>query len=237
MALAPAAAKARAWLTIIRLPFHPMAFVAYSMGTAAAFRQSGGFSPRVFWLGYALVFAIELATIFTNEYFDYETDRLNTNSSPFTGGTRVLVEGRLGFPDVRSGILALLVLVVVLAYLVSRAAVGVPPLTVFIYVAVGLFFGLGYTAPPLKFCYRGAGELVVGATHSFYVVVAGYLFQTGKWAAPFPWGLTSVRWAAPGRAARFTGRTLLVLVWRARAAASATGYLALPGSLAPRVHR
>jgi 1,4-dihydroxy-2-naphthoate octaprenyltransferase len=163
--------------------------VAYAVGAAAAFRQSGEFSWQAFWLGYAVVFAIELATIFTNEYFDYEADRRNRNASPFSGGARVLVDGRLGFGAVRAGIATALCLVAVLSLLLARVAPQVPAATLIAYVAVGVFLGLGYTAPPFRFCYRGAGELVVGATHSFYVIVGGYLFQSGLWTVRLPWEL------------------------------------------------
>lgn len=180
----------KAWLALARLQFHPMAFIAYAMGAAAASREAAAFGWKAFWLGYGLVFAIELCTIFTNELFDYETDVRNLNFSPFSGGSRVLVEGKLGFAAVKAGIGVLLCAVAALGFALARAAPLVPRGDLLGYVAVGLFLGLGYTAPPLRFCYRGAGELVVGATHSFYVAVGGYLFQTGVWSASLPWALS-----------------------------------------------
>jgi 1,4-dihydroxy-2-naphthoate polyprenyltransferase len=50
--------------------------------------------------------------------------------------------------------------------------------------------GLGYTAPPFKFSYRGLGELTVGLTHSPYVILCGYIFQGGSWQSPLPWLLS-----------------------------------------------
>jgi 1,4-dihydroxy-2-naphthoate octaprenyltransferase len=179
-----------AWLALARLQFHPMAFIAYAMGAAAAVHDFGLFAWNAFWVGYGLIFAIELCTIFTNELFDYETDVRNVNFSPFTGGSRVLVEGRLGSSAVKAGIGLLLCAVAVLGCALAWVAPRVQPGTLLGYVAIGLFLGLGYTAPPLRFCYRGAGELVVGATHSFYVAVGGYLAQTGIWSAPLPWALS-----------------------------------------------
>jgi 1,4-dihydroxy-2-naphthoate octaprenyltransferase len=57
-------------------------------------------------------------------------------------------------------------------------------------ILVGIFLGMGYTAPPLQFSYRGLGELVVGLTHSFYLVLCGYAFQTGTILHPSPWLLS-----------------------------------------------
>ena len=52
---------------------------------------------------------------------------------------------------------------------------------------IGVFLGLGYTAPPFKLSYRGLGELTVGLTHSPYVILCGYIFQGGSWESPLPW--------------------------------------------------
>jgi 1,4-dihydroxy-2-naphthoate octaprenyltransferase len=58
---------------------------------------------------------------------------------------------------------------------------------VIVLLTAGAFMGLGYTVPPVKFSYRGAGELVVGLTHSPYVILCGFVFQSGSWADPTPW--------------------------------------------------
>jgi 1,4-dihydroxy-2-naphthoate polyprenyltransferase len=58
-------------------------------------------------------------------------------------------------------------------------------------VCVLLFIiALGYTIPPLKLVYRGIGELTVGITHSFAVIVMGYIFQGGGWQDDYPWILS-----------------------------------------------
>lgn len=183
-------AKLPFWLKIARLQFYPMAFIAYSLGSACAFVTSQKFNLSVYAVGYALLFLIEFCTILTNEYYDYGTDRLNKNFSPFTGGTRVLVDGKLRFQEVRTGILVALGLVIGFLYFFIRINGGVPPLRTIFLAVLGIFLGLGYTLPPFKFSYRGFGEIVVGGTHSTYLILCGFTFQTGTWSHPLPWLLS-----------------------------------------------
>ena len=182
--------KFMAWLKIARLQFYPMTWLAYSLGAFAQSAVSGRFSLRIYLLGYLVLFLIEFCTILANEYFDYESDRQNVNFSTFTGGTRVLVEERLSFREVRTGILIGLAMIPVPGYLLIRSAERGSPSTFLFLLLLGLFLGLGYTVPPLKFSYRGAGEIVVGFTHSAYVILCGFVFQGGYWKDPAPWLLS-----------------------------------------------
>jgi 1,4-dihydroxy-2-naphthoate octaprenyltransferase len=182
--------KIIAWLKIARLQFYLMAWVAYSMGAAAAFITTHSVNLRVYWLGYILLFLIELCTVLVNEYNDYDTDRLNTNYSIFTGGTRVIVEGKLSFGEVRIGIYSVLALIGIFTSLLLHVDQSASLPAILAFLLVGLLLGLGYTLPPLKFSYRGAGETVVGVTHSFYVTLCGYFFQSGNLSDPLPWLLS-----------------------------------------------
>ena len=182
--------KVLAWIKIVRFQFYPMTWIAYSLGAAAAAGKLENFNPRIYGAGYLMLFFVELTTILVNEYYDYGTDRLNKNAGPFTGGTRVLVAGELTFAEVRAGIIASLLMAVGSAYLLMRISAPVSSFSIFLLVAVGLFLGLGYTGPPLKFSYRGFGEITVALTHSPYVILCGYIFQQGSWTDSLPWILS-----------------------------------------------
>jgi 1,4-dihydroxy-2-naphthoate octaprenyltransferase len=57
----------------------------------------------------------------------------------------------------------------------------------FWYMITLCLIALGYTIPPLKFIYRGLGELDVAFTHSIGVILCGYLLQSGSWRDLYPW--------------------------------------------------
>ncbi len=182
--------KISAWVKVIRLHFYPMTWIAYSLGAVAASKGAKQWSLEVYWVGYLVLFFIELSTILVNEYYDYDTDRLNKNAGPFTGGTRVLVEGKLRFAEIKAGIWVSLISAVGFGYLLIRIDEAGSSSLILILILVGLLLGLGYTAPPFKFSYRGLGEITVALTHSPYVILCGYVFQGGSWTNPLPWVLS-----------------------------------------------
>jgi 4-hydroxybenzoate polyprenyltransferase len=112
------------------------------------------------------LFLREVIAVFTNDYFDFESDRRNKNFGPFTGGSRVLVEGRISPARMRSGI-AWALSGFAAAFLALAALVPPPGL-----IALGLIavLAIGYTTPPLKLCWRGLGELDVALTHSTVII-------------------------------------------------------------------
>ncbi|MBK8162962.1 MAG: NAD(P)H-dependent oxidoreductase [Gammaproteobacteria bacterium] len=181
------AAKTLSWIRAMRLQFYPMTWLAYTLGAGMA-HGVGVFAQPVYWLGYLAVFLLEFAAVLINEYVDYDSDRRNRNFSPFNGGSRVLVDGALSFAEVRYG-LAFALTGFAASGLLLSAAGGVPAATLGALCVSGVILCLGYTSPPLRFCWRGLGEVVVALTHSFLAVVCGWLLLGGPAADPLPWML------------------------------------------------
>jgi 1,4-dihydroxy-2-naphthoate polyprenyltransferase len=173
-----------AWLASFRLQFHPMAWAAYAIGAAGAWHATGDFSWLAFWLGLACLFSLEVATVLTNDEFDFESDVRNRHYGPFTGGSRVLVDGSISFASMQVAVL--LALGSFLATALALATVVSPFPSLFILAALGVL-AIGYTVPPLKLCWRGLGEIDVGVTHSLGVILCGYAFQGGTWTNAWPW--------------------------------------------------
>ena len=179
--------KAFAWMKVVRIQFYPMAWITYSLGAACAAMIYGMFHLTPYIAGLLCIALLELCTVLVNEYFDYDADRLNQNASPFTGGSRMLVEGRLSFKQVKSAIIVVLGLLIMSTSLLVQSAPNVGSEWIVGILLLGLFLGVGYTAPPMKFCYRGIGEIVVAFTHSPYVLLSGFFFQVGTLKVSVPW--------------------------------------------------
>jgi len=229
-------ARAGAWLRLLRLQFYPMAWVAYTIGALAAARH-GAFSMRVYGLGYLCLFLMEALTVVSNEWFDQGTDGLNRHAGPFNGGSRVLADGELTPGSIRWAMagLALALGAALTALGAALAPAGGPGLAAMVALAV---LAVGYTVPPLKFIYRGMGELDVGLTHSFAAIFVGGLLQSGAWRDPYPWlvglplflaTLAAITLSAlPDHEAdrAVAKRTLAVLLGRRGAAWAALGFAA-----------
>jgi len=176
---------AASWLTALRLQFYPTTWIAYAIGALAAVGPAVLSSP-IFWLGYAVLFLLEAATVFTNEVIDLPADQRNTRYGPFNGGSRVIVTGRISAGRLRAAAWASGVLGAVLAVPLAWQTAA-PVITTLSLVALLAVLAIGYTAPPLKLCYRTLGELDVGITHGPAVLICGWVFAGGAWHDPLPW--------------------------------------------------
>ena len=180
------ARAAWAWLRALRLQFYPMTFLAYWLGAAAAARP---IAAATFWLGYAMLFLVEAATVFGNELVDEPSDRRNRCYGPFNGGSRVLVEGKLSRNALSAASVAASVgAVTLLAVLGALEAASTLTMT---FIGATSVIAVGYTLPPLRLAYRGLGEVTVAVTHSFGAVYAGHLLQGGAIGSAVPLGIST----------------------------------------------
>ncbi len=115
----------KAWLRALRLQFFPMSWMAYTLGALAAAGAQSSWDRGAYWLGYASLFFIKVATVFTNERFDFESDRINRQVGPFNGGSRVLVDGSMQPVQLRNATL-LMVLFGLVCAMGAAAGSGFP---------------------------------------------------------------------------------------------------------------
>jgi len=175
--------KLIAWIRVQELHKHPTILFPFLLGTAIAWSEAGAIDWRVFAVSIIITYFITNGTFMSNEYFDYETDRINIErvggdkvGVTTTGGTRVLAEGLLPrMPVLIASILffiAAIPLGMLLQFHLNTGILTMP------FVLLGILGGLLYTAPPIKASYRGFGEIfmAIGFTVPIF---AGYYVQQG----------------------------------------------------------
>ncbi len=183
--------RTRAWLQALRPQFYFFPWLALTAGAATASAERGTpFLWQPYLLCWAAAWLLEAIAVLTNEIHDVPTDTHNRNSGPFTGGSRVIVQGLLTAQQLHRGRnVAAGSLACVIVWLTLLPETSLPGLLSLIVAALTL--GIGYTAPPLKLAYRTCGEPVVALTHSALVVLLGHVSQggaahTGPWLLALP---------------------------------------------------
>lgn len=219
-------------------------FLLFALGAVIAALAGHPVDGRRYAIGQAAVTAFQLMTHYANDYFDYEADRANTTPTAWSGGSRVLANAELPRGVALIAALALAVLGLGATFALSRAA-GAGAYTPPILLAI-LVLAWEYSAPPLRLCATGLGELDTAVVVTGLVPLLGFYVQAPDLAgvrvlvlAIVPLALLQIAMLlaiefpdAAGDAA--TGkRTLVVRLGAARAArlysaVTALAYLWLP---------
>ncbi len=163
-----------AFLRLGRPLFLVGGFVLYGLGAAIA-SHGRAIDVRLYALGQLVVTAFQLMTHYANDYFDYEADCANVTPTAWSGGSRVLVAGDVPRATalVAAQVLAAMGIVATLALALTP---GAGPLVVPIAAAM-LALSWEYSAPPLRLCARGVGELVTALVVTGLVPWLGYYLQ------------------------------------------------------------
>lgn len=158
-------------LQLSRLKFLIYSPILYTLGAVIARTQTTEISPYPFFQGLVFVLLCHVMTHFYNDYHDYYADLGNLNPSPWTGGSRAIVEGKVS--------LALcLTLGRVLAFITLIFLYFLPNLTCRVIGFLIIILAIGYSAPPLKLEHRGLGELCVALVLNVLVPMLGYAMQS-----------------------------------------------------------
>lgn len=164
-------------MTAARLPFLTATFVPIVLGTAIAWYQRGSFNFLYFIVAVASVSLAHIGTNLTNDYYDHLSgnDEANPHFSPFSGGSRVIQDGRIEAKHVLYAALlsfaaatALGIWLVLMTQKVGVLALGF----------LGLLCGFFYTASPMRIGYHSLGELAVGFGFGPLTLLGAYWIQT-----------------------------------------------------------
>ena len=167
--LAPAITPAQRLMRVfglVRYRFFLYAgLLPYLLGSAWAFAMAGAFDAALFWSGFGGVVLSVIGVEAFNEYFDARmgTDRVfNPDDLPPIAQAVFWI-----------GSVAFAAALAVGIYLAVR--VGWPVLA---FAIVGGLAAIFYEAPPIRWSYRGLGELMIALSYGPWMVLGSYYLHT-----------------------------------------------------------
>lgn len=172
--------KLKAWAQASRAPFFVATLVPLALGGVVT--RSEGYWNAVAWSVVLLAcFLVHLCTNLANDYFDHLS---GADSGGSIGGSRVLQEGKITLSQLRQA----MILSYALAFVCGLWIVWVSGLRWLIPVMLFSFFSsLFYTAPPVRYGYRGVGELFVGINMGPIMVAGTAAAVSGHFIARAFW--------------------------------------------------
>jgi 1,4-dihydroxy-2-naphthoate polyprenyltransferase len=164
-------------LRTTRLPFLTATIVPVTLGILIA-ASHGRFDLVAALLTIIGACFVQLGLNVANDVFDtiQGADDANVTPTQFSGGSRVIQYGLVSLRQMAtlSTIFYVLAGVVGLVLLATHGSTALLVIGV-----VGFIVSLGYTAPPLKFVYRGLGEFAVALGFGPLMLLGAYVVQTG----------------------------------------------------------
>jgi 1,4-dihydroxy-2-naphthoate octaprenyltransferase len=133
------------------------------------------FNLLIFLWGFLIIFLIYASASYINDYYDYEADKHNRQFG-FSGGSGVLQK----FPQLRNvtKYLAAVFIFISLTLTAILALMTFIPIWAVCFIGLGAFFSWFYSAPPIRFSYRGMSEFphfIAGIMNTGW----GYMLLTG----------------------------------------------------------
>lgn len=165
------------WWQAIRFHFTFPTFLPVLSGTAYALIETGQWNGFYFIASLIATVCHHIGLNLADDYYDYchGTDVFQqTGKNAYAGGSGVLVSGSLTKSSIYNAamlcyfITAIIGLVLVYFHGWVILALGI----------LGTFSSFYYTAPPLRFAYRGLGELAIWINFGPVLVLGSYYLQT-----------------------------------------------------------
>ncbi len=166
------------WIQAARVYIVGASVLPAVLGALQAFYEKGGFDLTLFVCTLVGVALIHFAANLLNDYYDYRSGvDLNNPEGvfPFSGGSRVIVEGKIKPEAVFRGAAVCLVIASIIGiYLTWRVGI-----LVLIWGVFGILTSIYYVHPRFNLTNMGFGELAVGLNFGVLTVSGAYYVQTG----------------------------------------------------------
>ena len=168
------------WLRLSRPHFHSVGALPFILGLILSWRLGNAINWPVFLLGMSAVILVMLSTYYGGEAYDVREDSIawSEGGNPFSGGSGMVVTGRIPSGQVKRASLAALVGAILIGIFLQFGLKTGPwtlPLGL-----TGAFAGYCYSTPPFRWVKRGFGEFLIGFCYGWLPVAMAFYLQTGS---------------------------------------------------------
>jgi len=166
-----------AWWRLSRIPFLLAGMLPMILGFVLAWRWGYRGPFKLYLLSSMVVILVMWMAYYLGEWNDFEGDRQNQSFNRFSGGSRVLVKGLLPMGvSLLFGYICLAGAIILGFYIYFKYQTG---LWTLLLGGIGIFSGFFYSGKPLRWSYRGVGEIVIGFCYGWLPIATGFYLFTG----------------------------------------------------------
>lgn len=170
-------ARCDVWWRAFRFHFVPPSFLPAILGGVIAWSSTGTFHSWYFFLTVIGVTINHIALNMTDDYYDYlaSVDSGDTRGvNPYCGGSGTISGGLIRPGEMRRAFLAGYVITIIIGIYLSSAVSWV----ILAFGGFGVGCAYFYTAPPIRYAYRGMGEISQLINFSFTIGMGAFFVQT-----------------------------------------------------------
>ena len=174
------------WWKAFRFHFASASFMPGILGGMIAWTYNGQFHPGYFLLVMVGLLLNHLALNMTDDYYDFRhlADVFDTHGNPYSGGSCTLSKGLI-HPGKMRNVFTIFYLIAIGIGIVLGMLRGS---FVLFLLAFGFFCAFFYTAPPIRFGYRGLVEITQLLCFGPGIGLGAYYVQTQKLSWEAFWG-------------------------------------------------
>jgi 1,4-dihydroxy-2-naphthoate octaprenyltransferase len=157
------------------------------LGLTLSWRVGNPINWLVFLLGLFVVILVMLAAYYGGEAYDIREDTMAwfEGGNPFSGGSGMVVKGRIAHQQAKWASLTAFVAAILLGIFI-QFGLKTGPLTLPLGIT-GALAGYFYSTPPLRWVKRGIGELLIGFCYGWLPVATAFYLQAGSFHPFVSW--------------------------------------------------
>lgn len=174
------------WWKAFRFHYASASFMPGILGGMIAWTYDGQLHPGYFLLVMLGLILNHLALNMTDDYYDFRhlVDVFDTHGNPYSGGSGTLSKGLISPHRMRSVFAVFYVIAIGIGVYLGLVRGGF----ILFLLAFGFFCAYFYTAPPIRFGYRGLGEIAQLLCFGPGIGLGAYYVQTQRISWEAFWG-------------------------------------------------